>query len=210
MSTTAVKNRPAYDPRRQWGLKPEGPSKGADGETMYVIGGHVASSSSARGMQAPGVVAEAIGREGQARARRKDAKREDEALKMLLSRAKGNGPMRNSGDEGDGGGGISMSRDALEVVRRAKEAMRTKEKQQQKKAVERKQKRKGGTTVDVESAADGESEPESEFTEDQQRKKLYSAEMIKRLGFNPLSVQAHRSGQESTKKKPAAKVKKCS
>ena len=47
MSTTAAKTRPAYDPRRQWGLKPEGPAgvaRGTDGEATYVLGGFVAST----------------------------------------------------------------------------------------------------------------------------------------------------------------------
>ena len=101
-----------------------------------------------------------------------------------------------------------MSRDVLEVVRRAKETVKLKEKQQQKKIAEGKQKKKSGTRVDDESASDGESDQEPPFMEDQQRKKTYSAEMIKRLGFDPLIVQSHRSVQESTKtKKPAAKVR---
>ena len=99
MSTTAIKNRPAYDPRRQWGLKPEGPSKGADGEATYVIGGHVASSSSARGMQAPGAVAESIGREGQARARRQGRLDAQEVHAVVARVGKNDAPLQFGGIE---------------------------------------------------------------------------------------------------------------
>ncbi|THH01685.1 hypothetical protein EW145_g6867, partial [Phellinidium pouzarii] len=47
MSTSAAKRKAAYDPARQWGLKPEdGGLRGPGGEATYVVGGHVASSGS--------------------------------------------------------------------------------------------------------------------------------------------------------------------
>ncbi|KAK0207908.1 hypothetical protein DFS33DRAFT_392133 [Desarmillaria ectypa] len=81
MSNTAIKKRkPAYDPARQWGLKPED----AEGSATYVVSGHVVKGSGPSSLE----VSENIGREGQAKAQRLRAKDADKALKTLLDRDK--------------------------------------------------------------------------------------------------------------------------
>ncbi|TFK48282.1 hypothetical protein OE88DRAFT_1810580 [Heliocybe sulcata] len=71
-----------YDPRRQWGLKPELDSGSG---AVYVVSGHVVSGTGAQDMY----VGESIGREGQAKAARKlAAKDTDRMMKQLLKRDK--------------------------------------------------------------------------------------------------------------------------
>jgi minichromosome maintenance protein 10 len=80
MAISAVhKRKSTYDPRRQWGLKPDHPSDVAG--TTYHFSGHVAGT---------GVwTSEQIGREGQAKAQRRQATRDsDRALKALLENDK--------------------------------------------------------------------------------------------------------------------------
>ncbi|KAI8970623.1 hypothetical protein BD414DRAFT_470405 [Trametes punicea] len=75
------KKKAAYDPARQWGLKPE---READGAT-YVVQGHVISGSDSRSLY----VAETVGRDAQAKAARKlSAVDTEKALQKLLQRDK--------------------------------------------------------------------------------------------------------------------------
>ncbi|KAH9896607.1 hypothetical protein C8Q73DRAFT_686215 [Cubamyces lactineus] len=75
------KKKPAYDPARQWGLKPE---READG-TTYVVQGHVISGSDSRSLY----VTESVGRDAQAKAARKiSAVDSEKALQKLLQRDK--------------------------------------------------------------------------------------------------------------------------
>ncbi|KAK0475086.1 hypothetical protein IW261DRAFT_1646941 [Armillaria novae-zelandiae] len=81
MSNTTIKKRKlAYDPARQWGLKPAD----AEGSATYVVSGHVVKGSGPSSLE----IAENIGREGQAKAQRLRAKDADKALKDLLDRDK--------------------------------------------------------------------------------------------------------------------------
>ncbi len=85
MSTSAArrgKRREAeFDPDKQWGLLPTGPSTGG---STYVLSGHVVSSS-----QADIFVGERMGREAQARAQRKATGQEvDKVLKKLMGKDK--------------------------------------------------------------------------------------------------------------------------
>jgi minichromosome maintenance protein 10 len=84
MSTTAgPRRKPAYDPARQWGLKPAEPGTG---ET-YIISGHIVNGSSTDSRSV--FISENIGREGQAKARRKIAGKDaDKALESMLERDK--------------------------------------------------------------------------------------------------------------------------
>ncbi|KAJ7630043.1 hypothetical protein DFH06DRAFT_705294 [Mycena polygramma] len=83
MSTTAFKRKPEYDPRRKWGLKPLDDSSG----TTYVVSGHIISGGSGVDPRDSMFIAESIGREGQAKASRKFAAREDaRVLKALQGR----------------------------------------------------------------------------------------------------------------------------
>jgi minichromosome maintenance protein 10 len=80
-TTGGPKRKPAYDPARQWGLKPD--DSGGRGET-YVISGHIVTGS---GTDSRSLLAiENIGREGQAKARRAAEKDADRELKALLQR----------------------------------------------------------------------------------------------------------------------------
>ncbi|OSD07685.1 hypothetical protein PYCCODRAFT_1401648 [Trametes coccinea BRFM310] len=73
------KKKPAYDPSRQWGLKPEREAEGA----TYVVQGHVVSGSDSRSLY----VAESVGRDAQAKAARKlSAVDQEKALQKLLAR----------------------------------------------------------------------------------------------------------------------------
>ncbi|CAA7262199.1 unnamed protein product [Cyclocybe aegerita] len=83
-TTSTHKRKNDYDPARQWGLKPD--ESRAEGAT-YVVSGHVVTgtSSDPRTMY----MTENIGREGQAKAKRKLESRDaDRALKALLQRDK--------------------------------------------------------------------------------------------------------------------------
>ncbi|KAJ2925004.1 hypothetical protein H1R20_g12108, partial [Candolleomyces eurysporus] len=81
MSTSSiVKRKTDYDPARQWGLKPS--TSGGDGAT-YVISGHVVRSGNKPSL----FMAESMGREGQAKAKRKlDNSEVENTLKKLLER----------------------------------------------------------------------------------------------------------------------------
>ncbi|KAI0353346.1 hypothetical protein OH77DRAFT_1483713 [Trametes cingulata] len=79
--STVAKKKAAYDPARQWGLKPEHESAGA----TYVVQGHVVSGADSRSMY----VAETVGRDAQAKAARKlSAVDSEKALQKLLQRDK--------------------------------------------------------------------------------------------------------------------------
>ncbi len=88
LSTSAThKRKHDYDPLRQWGLKPEESSAASGARATYVVSGHVVNgtSSDPRTMY----VTENIGRDGQAKAKRKlEAMDADKALKSLLERDK--------------------------------------------------------------------------------------------------------------------------
>ncbi|KAJ7634773.1 hypothetical protein FB45DRAFT_909809 [Roridomyces roridus] len=85
MATTARKQRKPgdeYDPRRKWGLQPVNQHDPNSG-TTYVMSGHVVGGAESTS------VADNIGREGQAKASRKRAAREEEkVLLKLLGRDK--------------------------------------------------------------------------------------------------------------------------
>ena len=83
--SSGPKPKPAYDPARQWGLKPAEAHE--PGSATYVISGHTINGSGSDVQSL--YVAETIGREGQAKAKRKLANKDaDRALKALLERDK--------------------------------------------------------------------------------------------------------------------------
>ncbi|KAG6902634.1 hypothetical protein C0995_013759 [Termitomyces sp. Mi166 len=82
-TTSAPKRKPAYDPARQWGLKPESVA----GSATYIVSGHVVDDSKVDSRTL--FATENIGREGQAKAARKMSKRAaDRSLMSLLERDK--------------------------------------------------------------------------------------------------------------------------
>ncbi|KAI5122671.1 hypothetical protein M0805_007931 [Coniferiporia weirii] len=226
MSTTAAKRKTAYDPARQWGLKPEGPGGGArgpDGESTYVVGGLIASSGRGRA-QAPGVAGETIGREGQARARRRVAEHEDAALAALLGKGTGGGAESNGG----------ASRGVIDVVRRAREAAargtgaaagkkggdkrggarvpdgkaKTKTKGSEKAVNADPDAGEDGVDESGSGSGSGSGAPRSEQEHAPPRRKTYSAEMVKRLGFDPvLMAYGSRPGGAGSGGKQGANAK---
>ncbi|KAH9855590.1 hypothetical protein C2E23DRAFT_874672 [Lenzites betulinus] len=79
--SAGTKKKAAYDPSRQWGLKPERESTGA----TYVVRGHIVSGADSREMY----VGENVGRDAQAKAARKlTAVDSEKVLKQLLKRDK--------------------------------------------------------------------------------------------------------------------------
>ena len=88
MSTSSGPVRkPVYDPVRKWGLKPE-PSAvgGTGGSATYVVSGHIVGGPA--GDSRSVFVAETMGREGQAKAKRKFGRDADRELKALLEKDK--------------------------------------------------------------------------------------------------------------------------
>ncbi|KAF8889089.1 hypothetical protein BD779DRAFT_1623344 [Infundibulicybe gibba] len=164
MSTTAApKRKPAYDPSRQWGLKPTEPE--VDGAT-YVVSGHIVSGSA----NDPNTlhISETIGREGQARARRRTAgQNADRTLKALLERDK----------------------EGMKAVIKAREVgMEGKEEQKEKLGKRKPNPAGNGKTKVADLSNENESADEApaiNTAEIQLAKHSYPAAVIKKLGFDP-------------------------
>lgn len=171
-NSSASRRKPAYDPARQWGLKP---AEGADsGGVTYVVSGHVVGGSSAdpRTMH----IVENMGREGQAKAQRKMAGRDaDRALKALLERDK------------EGMRAVMKARDVAKDGRSKGQDVKGGGTGKGK----GKGKEKGGEEKRKRKAQDSgeESGPEVSVA-----KHSYKAEVIKQLGFDPAVKAGHRTG----------------
>ncbi|KAL5478807.1 hypothetical protein ACEPAI_2084 [Sanghuangporus weigelae] len=180
LSTTAHKRKSEFDLARQWGLKPDPASRGMDGEATFVVGGFVASSGRA---QTLGNVGNTMGREEQARARRKADTKEDKVLTELLGK---------SSSHSAGVGGAEASREALTVVQKARQAV-TKARCDSKAAVA------GSQTAAPAGEEDGDNA--------ELQRKAYSAELIKRLGFDP-TIKAYGARKPGVKPKTADRTSK--
>lgn len=154
------KKKPAYDPARQWGLKPEDSSSGS----TYVFSGHVISGSA--GDSRSMYVGETIGREAQAKASRISAKDADRTLKALLEKDK----------------------EGTRALIKARQASGLKD-----------------TPKDTDSSSSKQksdplpSDSEEEEGSSQQRlprKNAYSADVIRKLGFDPTSKAGKKSKHE--------------
>jgi len=168
--TSAPKRKPAYDPARQWGLKPV---DGDSGGSTYVISGHVVNGSK---WESPSAI-EGIGREGQAKAKRKiSTKDADRTLMNLLKRDK----------------------EGMRVVMKAREVG-------QRGVVD------GGAKKGVSNCkADGKFEKRTVVVDGEAEelwaakviptKAGYSAEVIKRLGFDPIGQARIRTDSDTQKK----------
>lgn len=154
------KKKPAYDPARQWGLKPEDSSAGS----TYVFSGHVVSGSASdsRSMY----VGETIGREAQAKASRISAKDADNTLKALLERDK------------EGTRALLKARQAADPKDGIKDINLPSSKR-----------------VSVHIPSDSEEE-EGSSRPDPPRKNAYSADVIKKLGFDPTSRAGKKNKQQ--------------
>jgi minichromosome maintenance protein 10 len=162
------KRKHDYDPRKQWGLKPEDSTASAG--ATYMISGHIVSGSSSD----PRTVyaAESIGREGQAKAKRKMAGKDaDKALTRLLERDKdGMKAVMKAREVGHGGGAVKT------------------------KGEKKKKKTKAGKGT---SSEDESSTSDNSRMKDTVRKTAYSADIIKSLGFDP-SMKPGQRRPEST------------
>ncbi|RDB23749.1 DNA replication licensing factor mcm10 [Hypsizygus marmoreus] len=167
-SSSAPKRKPAYDPARQWGLKPAD-TRSADTGATYIMSGHIVgggSSQDSRSLYA----AENIGREGQAKAKRMSSKDADRALKNLLARDK------------EGMRAVMKAREVgicTDEERRVSTKGKGKGKEREKERVKETNK---GDDLDVEPCRAGTG------------KSAYSAEVIKQLGFDPITRAGQRRG----------------
>ena len=195
MTTSAAKSRKpsqgqgdaSYDPARKWGLLPtNGTSRGADGESTYVLGGYVARSGSGDGASgfssiAPGRAESSMGREGQARAKRRQEGYAERELASLLER----GALPGSGE----GGGRAA--EAVLLARRAN-AKKSGAEAGRRKPSERELKGGSGGETDAGTSAGSEEVRGRKINLDsgqvEKPKKTYSAEMVKKLGFDPLAA----------------------
>ena len=166
-SSSTYKRKTAYDPQRQWGLIPEDGSIG-DGAT-YVVSGHVVSGTSSDPRTT--YLTETIGRDGQAKAKRRlgggqDAA--DRALKALLERDK------------EGMKAVMSAREAGKALVKSEEGRKGRNKCEQGKGdLKGKRKQVADDVFDEEPDACG-----AEKTE-KKRQSSYSAGIIRSLGFDP-------------------------
>jgi hypothetical protein len=101
------KTAAAYDPSRQWGLRPEGhrgQTETDGGGATYVVQGHVVSRNSQLAAP-PKPVGETVGREAQSRAKRKRGAREEKEVgKALDESVKGSASVSGSNRKDKGKG----------------------------------------------------------------------------------------------------------
>jgi minichromosome maintenance protein 10 len=163
-SSSTYKRKTAYDPQRQWGLKPEDGSIG-DGAT-YVVSGHVVSGTSSDPRTT--YLTETIGRDGQAKAKRKMGGGKDAAdlaLKALLERDK------------EGMKAVMSAREKGKVLVKSEEGRKGRKKCEQGKGD-----RKGNRKQVADDSCD--EEPDACGAE-KERQSSYSVGVIRSLGFDP-------------------------
>ena len=177
-SSSTYKRKAAYDPQRQWGLKPEDGSIG-DGAT-YVVSGHVVSGTSSDPRTT--YLTETIGRDGQAKAKRRmgggqDAA--DRALKALLERDK------------EGMKAVMSARESGKALINSEEGRKGRNKCEPGKG-DRKDKRKQVSDDDEPDACEAE----------KKRQSSYSAGIIRSLGFDPsIKTGSRRTDNSSSQNK---------
>ncbi|KAJ7730674.1 hypothetical protein DFH07DRAFT_781519 [Mycena maculata] len=168
MSTTAHKRKPEYDPRRKWGLQPL--DAGAGGAT-YVVSGHIISGGAGMDPRDSMHITESMGREGQAKASRKLASRDEDRMLLAL---------------------LGRDTEGMKPVMKAREVgLAEKEKEAPKKG-DRKDKKKVAATADPPRDASSKQGP---------TKNAYSAEVMKQLGFDPTLKAGQRRCEDSVTKK---------
>ncbi|KAG1750332.1 uncharacterized protein EDB91DRAFT_1106677 [Suillus paluster] len=171
MTASSGKKRKAdYDPQRQWGLQPSEASGSRGGDATYVVSGHVVSGSN-RDVSSM-FVAENMGREGQARAKRKLVQDADRELKGLLERDK------------EGMRAVAKAREIGAMT-----AKRASDGAKDKKSAKGKQRARD---------ADADDESDDEKTSKAPQTKLaYSADIIKKLGFDPAAKTGQKRAVQS-------------
>ncbi|KAJ7725273.1 hypothetical protein B0H14DRAFT_3098149 [Mycena olivaceomarginata] len=172
MSMTAGKRKADYDPRRKWGLKPLDESSGA----TYLVSGHIIHAGRVDPRDSL-FVSENIGREGQAKAARKLAAREDaQILKALQGR----------------------DAEGMKAVMKAREVgLAEKEKEKLRSSTKGKQKQKSNAGETSATATPDASAPKAMPV-----KSAFSAQALKHLGFDPTIKPGQvRHDNSATKKK---------
>lgn len=179
MTTSAVVKRKFdsksnYDPVRKTGLLPRGESHPKSGSSSaydreagatYVLSGHVINNTNTVDSAH---VSEQMGREGQARAQRAEARRQEDALlKKMLKTEK-------TQDNGSHVKSILMAREAIDKVNKEKQLLK-------------KTKRK--SRKDEDNVDDEEEEVEEKAEEHPPAAARYRPEMIKSLGFDPVAMK---------------------
>ncbi|OCH85041.1 hypothetical protein OBBRIDRAFT_343267 [Obba rivulosa] len=171
--TTQAKKKPAYDPARKWGLTPEDSGVGS----TYVVSGHIVSNGSdPRSLY----VSETVGRDAQAKAARKlSSKDTDLALRKLLQRDK----------------------EGTKALAKAREFVKHAQQSESGKGVEGKAKGKGKASDAKDIQLVSLDSEESEEEDERPKKNVYSAELIRQLGFDPTAKDGKRSTDPNVKGK---------
>ncbi|KAJ7788547.1 hypothetical protein B0H14DRAFT_2398305 [Mycena olivaceomarginata] len=172
MSMTAGKRKADYDPRRKWGLKPLEESSGA----TYLVSGHIIHAGRVDPRDSL-FVSENIGREGQAKAARKLAAREDAQILKALQ-----------GRDAEGMKAVMMAREV---------GLAAKEKEKLRSSMKGKQKQKSNAGETSATATPDASAPKAMPV-----KSTFSAQALKHLGFDPTIKPGQvRHDNSATKKK---------
>lgn len=172
--TTAPKRKPAYDPARQWGLKPE-PERDT-GSATYIMSGHIVSGGAdVKSM----FVSENMGRDAQAKAARKSSTRDaDLELQKLLKRDK------------EGTKAVAAARD---------HAKKLSEQQAREKSATRR-----GTKAKKDDASSKEREPltgDGNNESAELGKSVYSVSLIRTLGFDPTGKDGRKAANRQVQNK---------
>lgn len=172
----AAKKKAAYDPARQWGLKPEREATGA----TYVVQGHVISGADSRSMY----VGENVGRDAQAKAARKlSAVDSEKALQRLLKRDRE---------------GTKILASAREFSKKQAAELKLQE------GPSKKRKRKAGKHSD--SDEESEDDAASDQDDPKPRGNAYSATLIKQLGFDPTAKNGQKVKDDNVQSKVSPDV----
>ncbi|OBZ78039.1 hypothetical protein A0H81_01842 [Grifola frondosa] len=168
--STVAKKKLAYDPGRQWGLKPEHENSGA----TYVVSGHVVSGAAdLRSMY----IGESMGRDAQAKAARKvSCKDNDRALQRLLKRDRS---------------GTKALVSAREFNRKMEEES-GKEKSQKDATKGKKKAQAAEEAPERDSDTDYATDSDPENTKSS-RGNAYSATLIRQLGFDPTGKEGRKA-----------------
>lgn len=173
----AAKKKAAYDPARQWGLKPEREAAGA----TYVVQGHVISGADSRSMY----VGENVGRDAQAKAARKlSAVDSEKALQRLLKRDRE---------------GTKILASAREFSKKQAAELKLQDGPSKKKL-----KRKVGKHP--ESDEEIENDAASDEAGQKPRGNAYSATLIKQLGFDPTAKNGQKVKDDNVQSKVSPDV----
>jgi minichromosome maintenance protein 10 len=184
--TSFAKKKAAYDPTRQWGLRPDADSNTSG--TTYVVSGHIVSD---RKDSSSMFINESLGRDAQAKATRKmSAQDGDKTLEQLLKRDK------------EGMKAVKAAR----AFGKQLEKEREKEQESGKKAKgkEKEKERHAGTKRKRnENLSDS---PGSEEEAKKPGKNAYNANLVRSIGFDPTAKDGRKARDSDVQKKVCAVI----